>query len=147
MAVGAWEVYDQVLEYLMDATIDLDTETFSLALFTSGSNASTLTLSTLGSVTNQLASGNNYSSSGRQLSGETWASGASSGERRFDATDIVLTASGGNWSNVQFAVIYERSGGLILCKSKLSTTAFDILDGNTLTITFDALGIFELNRA
>jgi hypothetical protein len=131
----------------MDGTIDLDTNTFRMALYLSTSNAATATMSGKGSVTNEVASGYGYSSSGKVLAGVTWAAGASASEWRWTFTAPVWTASGGTITGVKYAVIIQNSGSVdkLLCYSQLSTAGFNITTGNTLTITPSANGCFELN--
>lgn len=143
MAATSWAFYDKAKEYIGDGTIDLDTDVFYIALFLSSSNASTATLTALASVSNQVASGNGYTAGGRQLSAVTWGSGASAGQRKWDSTAKIWTASGGTISGIKYAVIYA-SGNQLLCWSKLSTSAFSVTDTNTLTVTPAATGIFTL---
>lgn len=149
MAAGTWTIYNSAKEYLMDGTIDLDGNTFHMSLFTSASNAATATLSVLGSVTSQVTSGNGYSSSGKAMTGVTWATGASAGEMRFDATATLWTASGGTIANVRYAVIHVAGASAgatkLLCYAALSTAQFTVGSGDTLTVTPSANGVFELN--
>lgn len=147
MAAGAWTFYNLAKKYLMNGTIDLDTNSFRMSLYTSASNAATATLSTRTSVTNEVSEANGYSSSGKALASITWATGASASEYRWNAAAIVWTASGGSISNVKFAVIWQSSGvaDKLVCYSQLSTAQFTVTSGNTLTITPSANGIFELN--
>lgn len=144
MAAAAWKFYNVAKKYIGNATIDLDSHNFWVSLHTSASNASTATLSTLASVTGEIADGNGYSTSGKVLSAVTWTTGASASEYRFDATARIWSASGGDISNVKFAVL-RNSAGKLVAWSKLSTSQFTITSGNTLTITPSANGIFELN--
>ncbi|MCC6359567.1 MAG: hypothetical protein IT450_12555, partial [Phycisphaerales bacterium] len=51
----------------------------------------------------------------------------------------VFTASGANITSIMYAVIYV-SGGKALCWSKLSTAAFSVTSGNTLTIGANSTG-------
>jgi len=148
MAAGAWTFYNIAKKKLMDGTFDLDTNTFRMSLYTSASNAATLTLSTRTSVTTEVTEANGYSSSGKPLASVTWATGASATEFRWNCAAIVWTAAGGSIANVKFAVIWGNSGAAadkLLCFSQLSTAQFTITSGNTLTITPSANGIFELN--
>lgn len=145
MAAGAWTFYNAAKKHLMDGTIDLDGHTFRMNLYTSASNAATLTLSTIGAVTNQVAEQFGYSSSGKALTGVTWGVGASASEMRFDSTALIWTAAGGSISAIKYAVIWDVTGGLLLCYSQLSAAQFSVTSGNTLTITPSANGIFELN--
>lgn len=153
MAASAWVIYNSAKEYIGDNTIDLDDHAFFMGLYTSASNADTATLSTQGSVSNEVASANGYTVDGQSLAGVTWASGASASERRFDATANVWSASGGSISAIAFAVIYDRSStgatsagdSKLLCYSQLTSAQFSISSGNTLTVTPASTGIFELN--
>lgn len=147
MAAGAWTFWNIAKKKLMDGTFDLDTNTFRMSLYTSASNAATLTLSTRTSVTNEVTENFGYSSSGKPLASVTWAVGASATEYRWNAAAIVWTAAGGSIANIKFAVIWQSSGvaDKLLCFSQLSTAQFTVTSGNTLTITPSANGIFELN--
>jgi len=151
MAAQAFKFYNMAKEYICDGTIDLDTTSFDLHLYQSTSNFATATLSTMTGVTNEVASGNNYTQAGKALT-TTWATGASASERRFDATDLVVTASGGTLANIKAAVIVARTGSSandgankLLCYASLTSTQFSLTDTNTLTVQFSANGVFELN--
>ena len=144
-AATAWAFYYTAKKYLGTGDIDLDNDSFRMALFTSASNAlSSANLSVLGSVTNQIADGNGYSTSGKALS-TLWSTGASASEYRWNADAVIWSASGGNIANVRYAVIFEVGQGKLVCWSALSTAQFTVNDGNTLTVTPSANGIFELN--
>ena len=96
MAASAMLFYDQFKRFMADNTIDLDLASeFQMILCSSASNASTQTLSTLGSLTNELSSARGYTLGGKVIV-QTWSAGASASEMRFDATALVWTASGGN---------------------------------------------------
>jgi hypothetical protein len=147
MAVGAWTFYNEFKKYLGSGDAQMDGQ-FRIQLHTSASNAATATLSIISEVTNEIADGNGYSTSGKALT-ETWATGASASEFRFDATAVIWSASGGNIANIKFAVIWASGASAgarkLVCYSQLSTAQFTVTDGNTLTITPSANGIFELN--
>lgn len=149
MAAGAWVIYNETKKYIGAAEIDLDGANFRISLFTSASNAATATLSTISEVTNEVTEANGYSSSGKALSGVTWAVGASASEYRFDCTAVIWTATGGTIPNVKFAVIWKSGASAgarkLLCYSQLSSAQFTIGASNTLTITPSANGVFELN--
>jgi hypothetical protein len=149
MAAGAWTFYNEAKGYIGSADIDLDGANFRMTLYTSASNAATATLSTLAGLTNEVAEANGYSSSGKALTGVTWAVGASASEYRFDCTAVIWTATGGTIPNVKFAVIWKSGASAgarkLLAYSQLSTSQFTIGAANTLTVTPSANGIFELN--
>lgn len=104
MPAGKWKLYNSAKEYIGDGTIDLDTHTFKCALFTSSSNANTLTNSTLSQLTNQVANANGYTTGGNTLTSVTWTQ--TGGTATFDAADTTWTASGGSITS-RFAVIYD----------------------------------------
>src|SRR5882724_10823890 len=140
------KVYNIAKKKLMDGTFDLDRASagsFRMNLYTSASNAATLTLSTRTSVTTEVTEANGYSSSGKPLASVTWAVGASATEYRWNAAALVWTAAGGSIANIKYAVIW---GGLgtqadkLLCFSQLSTAQFTVTSGNTLNITPSANG-------
>lgn len=156
MAVAAWVFYDEAQRFLMDGTIDLPTTAVNIHLFNSSSNAATDTLSVFSEITNELSSANGYTLSGKALT-DTWSTGASAGEFRYDATAVIWTASGGNLGNntaIKVAVMVAATGGSakattnkIIAYSVLSTAGFAVADGNTLTLTPNATnGLFELNK-
>jgi hypothetical protein len=61
-----------------------------------------------------------------------------------DPADAVWTAAGGSIT-ARFAVLYEVAGD-VLCYCLLDSTPADVTatDGNTLTVAFNASGIFTL---
>ena len=148
MAAGKWKLYDTAKLNIGDGTTDLNSHTFKIALFTSSSNANTLTNSTLASLTNQVANANGYTTGGNTLSSVTWTQ--SSGTATFDAADTTWTASGGSIT-ARFAVIYDDTSASdsLVAVCLLDTTPADVTvtDGNTLTIQFNASGIFTLSGA
>ena len=147
MAASAFVIFDKAKEYLMDGTIDLDTNTFNITFWTSATALSAgiaSTLTQLASAATQVSSGNGYAAGGAALTGVTWGSGASAGQKKFDASDYVITASGGQIENIKYAVIHEASSGAVLCYSRLTDTQFTLADGSTLTVQFNASGIFTL---
>lgn len=148
MAVGAWTLYNSAKEYIADGSIDLDDNIFRVTLHTSASNAATATISVIGSVDNQIADGNGYSTSGKTLSATTWTTGASAGQMKFDSTAIFWSANGGNIANIKFAVVWKSGASAgarkVLCYSQLSTSQFTLTTGNRITVTPNANGIFTL---
>lgn len=138
MAAGTWTFPTGTRTKLLDGTLDLDTNTFKIALFNSSWSTATQTYST----TNELATANGYTQGGQtialSLSGTTTVT--------VDATDEVWTASGGSITAC-YAVIYKDTAGLdILCYCLLDSTPADVTatDGNTLTVQIHASGVFTL---
>ena len=138
MAAGAWSFYNLTKKHLMDGAIDLDTNAFRMNLYTSASNAGTVTLSTVGSITGEVSEAFGYSSSGKPLTAVTWAVGASASEYRFNCAQTQWAAAGGSIANIKYAVIWQTGVSAqarkLLCYSQLSTSQFSVTTGNTLTI-------------
>lgn len=145
MAATAWAFYNEAKKYIGTATVNFSTAAgFKMALFATASNADTATLSAVSELTNQVGSGNGYSSSGKAMS-VLWSTGASASEMRWQMDPVVWTAAGGAISAIRYAVIYQTSDGKLICRSALSTAQFSVTSGNTLTVSQSANGIFELN--
>jgi hypothetical protein len=146
MAAGAWTVYYEAKKYIGSATLNLTTAK-RITLHTSASNAATATLSIYSELTNEVTSGNGYSTSGKSLASITWTQGASAGQIAFDAADVVWTGTGGSIANIKYAVISNVSGGAsgkLLCRSTLTSAQFTLASGNTLTIAMNSSGILTL---
>ena len=143
MAASAFLLYNEAKKYIGGADLDLNGATFKLKLCNSASNASTFTLSTFASVNNEISATGGYAANGKALANVLWTAGASAKQFKFDADDLIFTASGAALNNIKFAVI-GVSGGKALCWSKLTTSQFTLQQGNTLTVAFNAAGIFTV---
>jgi len=143
MAATAFLLYNEAKKYIGNGTIQLGVSTFKLKLCTSASNASTFTLSTFASVSNEISARGGYVAGGRALAGVVWTVGASAKSYKLDADDLVFTASGSSLINCKFGVI-GISGGKALCWTRLSTAQFTITSPNTMTLQFNSLGIFTI---
>lgn len=139
MAAGTWQFTDAGRTSLLDGTFDIDTDSFKMALFLSTSNIGAAS-TTYAGLTNEHANANGYTTGGKaltmSLSGTTTVT--------VDADDQTWTASGGAIT-ARFAVIYEV-GGTVLCYCLLDSAPADVsaTDGNTLSVNFNASGIFTL---
>ena len=146
MAATAWAFYNSFREKLGEGDFDLSgtSVNFTMSLHTSAAsaNATNAVLSTYASIANEVANGNGYATGGVSVTSRTWASVATD-KYRFDSTAVIWTATGGTIPNVKYAVIY-KSGGALVCMSKLTTSQFTLAEDNTLTVTPSASGIFEL---
>ena len=143
MSASAFQFYNEAKKYIGNGTIVLGTAAFKMKLATSASNASTFTLSTFASITGEIGTSGGYVAGGKALATMAWTVGASAKQYKFDADDLIWTATGGPLTNVKYGVI-GVSGGKALCWSKLSTSQFTVTTGNTLTVQFNAAGIFTL---
>ena len=143
MAASAFQLYNLSKKYIGNGTIVLGTAVLRVKLCTSASNASTFTLSTFASITSEISARGGYAAGGRSLLSQVWTVGASAKSYKYDAADLVFTASGSALNNVKFAVIGVNAGKA-LCWSRLSTSQFTVTSPNTLTIQFNSLGILTL---
>ena len=149
MAADAWVVHDKAKEYMGDGAIDLDADSFKMALALSTSNIATTSINAYATVTNEHANGNGYTTGGEAVVSPTWVE--SSGTVTFDCADQVWTASGGSIT-ARFAFIYDDTvttpvADPVLCHSLLDNTPADVTatTGNTLTIAINASGVFTLS--
>ena len=147
MAANAWVIFDTFPERLGDGGHDMDNDQFYLALFLSTSNLPTGTFDQLADLSNQHANAFGYVTGGQELDNETWVEAA--GVVTFDADPEVFTAAGGSIL-CRYAVIYNwtHADDLLVCFSLLDNAPADVeaTDGNTLTITPNASGIFTLQQ-
>lgn len=148
MAAGAFTFYNKAKKKIGNGTISLASTVMRMSLVTSASNFATATLSTFASLTNEIADGNGYSTSGKALASEVWTVGASAGQYKWDAADPIWTATGGTIANIKAAVIWisGASAGArhLICYSQLSSSQFTLSQNNTLTVTINASGIATL---
>lgn len=150
MAADAWKVYNKFKEYMADGSIDLDGDSFKVALYQSTSNAATLTNSLKGDLTNEVAVPSppvGYTAGGVAVT-QTWVE--SSGTVTFDSDDPAWTASGGSIV-ARFAVLWDDTPvsplDPLVCFSLLDNTPADVTvtDGNTLTLQLNANGYFQVS--
>ncbi len=142
MAASKWQVYNEAKKYLLTGDLDLNAGLMRMKLLkgTKAAAVSDYTRSTFASlphITSALATPL------RTLTNVAVTAGASAKEIKFDFDDEVWTASGGNITSIQYAVI-GVSGGKALAWCKLSSAAFAVTDTNTLTIQINASGAFTL---
>lgn len=148
MAAGAWGVFNTAKKKIGNGTINLASTAFRITLHTSAWGGALTTIGTFASVGSEVSEGNGYSSSGKALTSEVWTVGASAGQYKFDADDIVWTGTGGSIANIKYAVIWlsGASAGArhLLCRSQLSSSQFTLSSGNTMTIQLASGGILTL---
>jgi hypothetical protein len=150
MAVGAWTFYNRFKTNLGKGAVNLlAASTPKMALYTSAANVETLTVSVIGTLTNEVATGNGYAAGGQGLAATiSWTAGASAKQIRFNAGAQSWKASGGTIPNIKYAVIYMSGASAtakkLICFSILSTGQFTLSQNNTLTITPSGTGIFNL---
>ena len=151
MAASAWQLYNKAKQSIGNGTITLGAGVFKMVLARSASNASTFTLSTYASVTNEISATGGYVTGGKNLVPATalWTVGASAKQYKFTMSSVGLafTASGASLTNIKYAIIRNSTGataGKLLCFCQLSSSQFTVTSPNTLTVLPAATGIFTL---
>lgn len=151
MAADAWVMHDKFKEYMGDATVDLDADSFKMALYLSTSDVATTSLDAYGTPTNEVAQNFGYLTGGKAITTPTWIE--SSGTVTFKCDNVVWTAAGGSIT-ARFAAIYDDTVAApvakpIMCHSLLENPAADVTatDGNTFTVAINASGVFTLANA
>jgi hypothetical protein len=150
MAAQAFKLYNRAIRKLGAGTIALP-GAVRVALVGSAGNFATRTLSLFGSQSDQVTEGNGYSSSGKALASEVWTAGASAGQIKFDAADPVWTATGGAINSIKACVLFMSAASAanchVLARASLTSTAFNLASGNTLTLQFNSSGVFTAANA
>lgn len=135
--------YDSWIQRLAQAA-NLSTDTFTVGLVTSAYTPNAATHTQLSDITNEL-SGSGYSR--QNLSSVTFNNSA--GTVTFDAADTVFTASGGSIV-ARHAFIFDDTvlNDPLVAFILLDTTPANVTvtDGNTLTLQWNALGIFTIAK-
>jgi hypothetical protein len=154
MAAGTWKIYAKAKKYIGAGTITLGSGVFKMELHRTSASAAILTLSTRStnaSIPAEISATGGYAAGGRNLPPATakWTVGASARQYKFTYTTagLVFTANGGPLTNIRYALIRNSTGagaGKLVCFCTLSTAAFTIATGNTLTISPAATGVFTL---
>ena len=125
---------------MLNGTFDLDTDTFRIALFQSTSDLGAASVA-YADLTNEVATANGYTQNAKAV---TLALSGTTTVTVDETTNPVWTASGGSIV-ARFAAIYKVSGN-VLCYCLLDSAPADVTttDGNTLTVTISASGLFTL---
>ena len=146
MAADAWILHDKFKLYKGNATANMESDVFKLALFLSTSNIATTSINALSTATNQHANANGYTTGGLVIASPTWIESA--GTVTFDTSNAVWTATGGE-IRARFGGIYDDTitspvADPIVCHSLLDNAPADKVatDTKTFTITMNALGVF-----
>lgn len=154
MSVGTIKIYTRAKRYIGTGAVVLNAGVFKMALLRTSASAIILKVSnggasTWASLVGEISATGGYVAGGRNLLPATgkWTVGASTKAMKFTQSTVglVFTANGGALTNVRYMVIRNSTGagaGKLLCFVTLSTAAFTISTGNTLTITASTTGGF-----
>ncbi len=143
MSASPWILYNEMREHISDGTVDLNDDTFKVALLDSTSNAADVTIEGYAALTGELPTLNGYTLGGITLSGVTWVKSAATVV--FDAADPGVTATGGILT-MRYIVMYSDTsvGKVLIAHSLLDITPADVVipDGVTQTFNIAATGVF-----
>ncbi len=139
MSAGAW-VFTNEGRTKLSTGEWLDGDTYKMALLTSSSNISASS-STYAALTGEVANAFGYTTGGNAIT----LSRTGTTTVMFDASDPTAWTASGGPITARWAVIYEVTGR-VLCYCLLDASVADVTatDGNTLTITIHASGVFTL---
>lgn len=132
MAASAFQMYNNSKRYLVDGTLDLDTDVIHASLMKNDSNVSTVTLSLATELTNSVTTG------GFSLQVVTLGINDTGLSTLVSASNLIWTASVADMTSISHLVVYE-SGGKLICWCELSTANFSVTTNNTLTVSFAGL--------
>lgn len=154
MAAGVWKVYAKAKKYLGNGTITLGAGVFKMQLHRTSASATILVLSTRStnaSIAGEISATGGYVAGGRNLPPATakWTVGTSAKQYKFTYTTagLVFTGNAGPLTNVRYALLRNSTGaaaGKVLAFVTLSTAAFTVASGNTLTVAPAAAGVFTM---
>lgn len=155
MAAGTWKIYANAKKLIGSGSLTLGAGVFKMQLHRASASAAILALSTrstAASIPGEISAVGGYAANGRNLVPATgqWVVGASAKQYKFtySTVGVIYTASGAALNNIKYALIRNSTGagvGKVVCFCTLSTAAFTIASGNTLTIAPAATGVFTLS--
>ena len=135
--------YDHFLEILGDGTLDMDSDTFKLALL-DNTHVFDATDTIFADVSgDEIAAGNGYTAGGETLTAVTYVQTAA--VVKFDANDVIWTASTGPIATSRFAVLYDTTAASALLGLIDMDGDKTPGDGDSLTVQWDPTnGIFTI---
>jgi len=139
--MATFQVTDEFANYLGTAAANMDTHVFKAALtLTAPVKATTTTLSTV----TQIAATGGYAVTA-DING-TWAeTGAGTGIWQFTSSAFSWTATGADFASARYIVIYDDTHASDAVVGFVDYGApFVVTEGNSLTVTPGANGIFRL---
>lgn len=143
-APGPWLFTNTILKKLLDGTLDLDSNSFKVALFRSTSNIGPVS-TTYAGLTGEVQQNFGYLTGGVAVT--LALTGTTTVITDFSSNPL-WTADGGNIV-ARYAAIYKISSGEILCYCLLDSAPADytVFDGADLVVNPPAGGIFSLAAA
>jgi hypothetical protein len=151
MTANAWQVYDVFYDELGNEAHDLNaTDVIKMALLLSGYTPNLQTDVTFSVIdANEHAAQYGYTAGGDTVAA-TWD--AATNTLTFDVANNVWTASGGSIL-ARYAVLYNSSAPgavndlIAYCLMDNTPADVEATDGNTLTVTINASGVFTIAQS
>lgn len=139
-------MFDEGIYNILNGAIDLDTDTFNIALSNTAPDAAAD--DELADIT-QIAAGNGYSTGGQALSSVTLAeSGAGTGIWIWSFADETFTASGGSIAAFRYVVIFSDTSTNDKLVAYLDYgSSITITNGNSFTVDVGASGVIQFAEA
>lgn len=136
--------YDKLVEYLGDGTMDMDDDTFKLALNTAYTFVATHNVwLDAGVSSTEIASANGYTTPGQNLTTPTWVE--TSGTVKFTAANVTWSASGGSIAATD-AILYDDTVASPVVDNLICNIDFGATetagDGTNFVVAWNASGIF-----
>lgn len=163
MAAGAWKIFTRAKRLIgtggaamTSGGVTLGAGIFKMTLHRASASANLLKItntgiSTYASVTGEISQRGGYTTGGKALSPNAgkWTVGSSTKAIKFTMTTagLVFSAASSALNNIKYAVIRTSSGagaGKVVCFCTLSTAAFNVTSGNTMTIAPATNGFFQM---
>jgi hypothetical protein len=134
-------IYNKFKEYMADGTIDLDNDTFKMALLDDGHTPDASGETWADVMADELAAANGYTQSGETLASVTWTSLGDVGTMNLNATDPEWTSAS---FTARYGVVWDTTpvGGKLVCL--FDFTENKTVSSGTFTIQFAATGILTL---
>lgn len=151
MAAGAWKVYGEAVEALVEGGIDLNTDNFRMALVTSSYTPNQNTHDTWSDVSaNEVANGNGYTTGGAAVTVTGQAN--TNLVYTWDIADVSWASS---TITAKYAVIVRSANGTSLQASDLLVCYCDLDEGGgslsttsgTFQVTISASGVFTVTAS
>lgn len=140
---ASFNIFNQFKVRMSDGTIDVNTDVHIVALYKTLGGLSDATFSLKSEITSsEVANGNGYLTGGKTLSGISYA--LSGTNAKFDATDVLWSATGAISSMKAFA-IYISGLGELVGWGRISTTSVSLTNTNRLTLQWNASGIYTVS--
>jgi hypothetical protein len=144
MPSSTFSKFNSFVEDVAEKVHNLGSDTLRLALSNTAPVATNTTLSNITEIVYSNLSGNPTS---RNLT--VTLSAQTSGTYTLDANDVTLTATGGALPTFRYVVVYNSSSGTAGTERLIGwydygSGGLTLASGESLTITFDVLGILTL---